>query len=314
MKMELAAVTLLSLVLLSAAAYADEGSDAVDNETGHQALIMCTSHGASVRLLQLQKSIERNILYGEKVIAFINDSNSTYDTSAMESLIDELKLLKNEVAAVNVSGNTTDVVAQFVDLKGDARNITKEFRELVHDFMNETDIDHLNAWIVRETAHDMKEFKDEIKDSIRNHNAEVVKVRLQDMGNQSLDLFYKVRDGNMTPEQANDALKDMLRGMDQKDRKGAAMNMAKKSASKSVKVQSALQKAGWNMGQGRWGSKGEWNMTPPDWNATEAEWNMTPPDWNGTAPGQGMGPHGGQQPGGDRPGFSGHAVGGGWGR
>lgn len=249
MKMQLAAVTLLSLVLLSAAAYADEGSDAVDDETARQAMLMGTSHGAQVRLLQLQKSIERNILYGGKVVEFIEDNYSSYDTDAMESLIDELSELKDEVASVNVSEtNTTEAVRQFVDLKGDARNITWEFRQLVHDFLNDTGADpaELRAWIGKEVAAGLNEFRDEIRDAIRNHNAQTVRQRLEDMGNQSLELFYKVKNGDLTPDQANDALQGMLRNMTQDTRRQAAMNMAKRSAAASVKARAAVQKAGEN--------------------------------------------------------------------
>jgi hypothetical protein len=215
------------------------------NETWCQVGIMGTSHGAEVRLLQLQKSIERNIIYGENIIEWIDGVNSSYDTSAMESLVDELKEIKDEVVSVNLSQDSDELVRQFVDLKGDAINVTAEFRELVHDFMKETETSW-PEWNLNKTEREvkawMKTFDDRVKQSIRNHNAEVVKVKLSDMQNGSLALFYKVKNGNLTPEEANEQLRSMLLNMTMDGRNHAVMNMAKKSASMSVKVRSAAEK------------------------------------------------------------------------
>ncbi|MFH0956874.1 MAG: hypothetical protein V1813_03355 [Candidatus Aenigmatarchaeota archaeon] len=216
------------------------------NETWCQIDIMGTSHGAEVRLLQLQKSIERNIIYGENIVEWIGDVNSSYNTSAMESLIDELKEIRDEVASVNLSEDTEELVRQFVDLKGDAINVTAEFRELAHDFMKETEAGWPD-WNLNKTEKEvdvwMKAFNKRLNQSIRDHNAEVVRVKLSDMQNGSLDLFYKVKNGDLTPEEANDQLRSMLLNMSTDRRNHAVMNMAKKKASMSVKVHSAAEKA-----------------------------------------------------------------------
>ena len=60
--------------------------------------------GAKIRLLQLEKSILKNILHGEAVIEFITENFEEEDTNELVEIVEELKVLKDEVASTDTEG------------------------------------------------------------------------------------------------------------------------------------------------------------------------------------------------------------------
>jgi len=243
--MKTIAIAMLALILISAVAYAEEvtADDPVDDETAGQIRAMANSHGASMRLLQLERSIERNILFGEKVIEAIEANYSSYDTTDLRSLLDELSVLKDEVAAVDPEGETNEVVQQFVDLKSDARDITKDFRTAVHEFMEENDIENLRSRIGGDVGALMNQYKERVKAVIRNHNAEIVKKRLQNMNQENEQLIQKALKGEVNPQEIKAEFRNILEQMGPEAKKNAVSQVVNTMTSLSVRSRAAIQDA-----------------------------------------------------------------------
>src|SRR3989344_6089538 len=84
---------------------AEEESE-VDNETSEETESMSSVSGAKVRLLQLEKAITRNIARGEAVIATIQEKNPEASVAGLKSILAELNVLKDEVAALSPEKST----------------------------------------------------------------------------------------------------------------------------------------------------------------------------------------------------------------
>ena len=109
----------------------------INKETQNEIEIMSDNYGAQVRLLQLEKAIKKNIDQGEYILSLLN----TTDTYMLEAILAEMKLLLEEVQSVDP--DDSDTVQIFVDLKSDAHNLTKDFRETLHSLVNTTTINEL---------------------------------------------------------------------------------------------------------------------------------------------------------------------------
>lgn len=131
-------MVLILMISISSLALADEADDSSDDqgdetdsvltevtETEEDVEIMCDSLGSEIRLLQLEKAITKNILKGEAAVEILKEIG--YNTTGLEAILGEMKLLLEEVQAADP--NASDAVQVFVDLKSDAIRLTKEYRE-----------------------------------------------------------------------------------------------------------------------------------------------------------------------------------------
>ena len=125
-----------SMIPLALAEEKEENFE-INEDTQSEIEIMSNNYGAQVRLLQLEKAITKNIDQGEYIVSLLNDT----DTSMLEAILAEMKLLLDEVQSVDPADS--DAVQIFVDLKSDAHNITKEFRETLHLLVDSTTINEL---------------------------------------------------------------------------------------------------------------------------------------------------------------------------
>lgn len=138
----------------------------IDNETAKEIEIMNNSLGAEIRLLQLEKAIIKNILKGEMSVEVLKGLE--FNTTTLESILDEMKALLEEVKAANASAN--DSVIIFVELKKDAKNYTKQFRETMHDLLNETKINEIKALLREMFSDELQNYSKRIQNRIRQFN------------------------------------------------------------------------------------------------------------------------------------------------
>ncbi len=102
-------------------------------ETYKETRIMNFPYGAEVRLLQLKKAINKNIVNGKQVIAEINSS----DTKLLESLLGNLSALIERIEDLDMNQSSAQLAAEFVNLKNQAKNITWLFRQTASKHFSE---------------------------------------------------------------------------------------------------------------------------------------------------------------------------------
>ena len=130
MKKTLSVISVLMLMIsISSLAFAEEAGEGLEDETEEEVEIMGYSYGAEIRLLQLEKSITKNLLKGEMIVDVLKILE--YNTTYLETILFEMELVLGEVQAADPEANNS--VEVFIDLKSDAKNLTIQFRE---DFSN----------------------------------------------------------------------------------------------------------------------------------------------------------------------------------
>jgi hypothetical protein len=211
------------------------------NVTDAQTADFSSGLGAKVRLMQLEYAIEKNILWGEKVIAAVKKKNATTDTSDLETLLAELKALLAEVnSTVPAAGDES--AKHFVDMRHDANEITKEFRESVHEMLKEADIPGMKKGLGEIKSNKSKELAKEINRTRHEYNAEKLAEILKDANITDPELLEKVRNGTASTGEVKNALKDSLMNMSGKERKDACNSISEKNKKSKILVRSVADK------------------------------------------------------------------------
>lgn len=238
------ALSVLVVLILSPTAFAqtnpETGDDIVTEQTQREVRTMMIPKGANVRLLQLEKRIQRNILFGQEIINEIVAKNQSFDTRNLSSIIEEMKLLKAEVSVIAPEGNYSEMAHQFVDLKNDAIELSKEFRDIAKTQFNSTERGVLKEKIGRGIV--LPERTKKIRDAIREYNGERVRNALKNMGVNKPKLVEKMRKGNGTATEVRESLKTILSEMNITKRKEAVLSMVKNISSMSVKASYVIEK------------------------------------------------------------------------
>jgi hypothetical protein len=183
-----------------------------------------TNNGATVRLLQLERSIQKNILQGELLLERLADRLSEESLEDAEAILLVMEDLKNRVSTYELKGQEEDVRA-FVEFRHEASSLTKEFRENLGRFVQEQERNNLRAQVnkdVRELPN-LARYDNALKERARIHNEEIVRASGKDVVDE--DLLSRIRAGEIEPkqikeevlssvrniraEQANDVLREM---------------------------------------------------------------------------------------------------------
>jgi len=144
----------------------DGNESDIDDETEEETEIMNNSLGAEIRLLQLEKAITKNLEKGERAVEVLKALN--YTTADLEAILAEMQLLLEEVQAADPNSN--DSVKVFVDLKSDARNLTKEFRETIKELLSDAKYRELKQRIQEMACEGLQDLSKKIQNRIKQFN------------------------------------------------------------------------------------------------------------------------------------------------
>lgn len=206
--------------------------------------IFTFDHGAEIRFLQLERSLEKNIVAGEKVIEKTNNENLT-------SIIDELETLLEGVKNVDLEQDAEVLAESYLDIKTQARDLTKEFRDFAHDSLNEEQID--------EMRNNIKEAHKEIDD---NFGQQVSALRLNYKIQRELSLLdvYGIDDeelkaaiekGTSNRGDIARAIRGMMQNMTQEERRGMAGELKESRIRNRIAVKEKFGNLQEKFGKGR---------------------------------------------------------------
>ena len=165
--------------------------------------IMNNGLGAQIRLLQLEKTIDIHIAIGNKVIEKAQELNKT--TTDLEAIIVQMQDLKKEVQQTNATAD--NAVQQFVDLKEEAINLTKEFRDTVRTLFTDEEIQQLREEQQQIRQQRRQEAK-EIRQKIREYNQQRLEQLKTQLGLNIQNIVNEMKQGNITTEQAKQMIKE----------------------------------------------------------------------------------------------------------
>lgn len=206
----------------------EDETEEAENETEEETETMNTPYGAEVRLLQLEIAIDRNILKGLKI------AEEAENATELQAIIEEMKALKTEVQ--NADPSAEDAVQVFVDLKKDARDLSKKFRDAARALIKED-----KRAAIKEKIKNLenKELKEKVRAKIRAFNAQ----RMQDLYSTlglGEDIVEKIRNGNMTAKEARDQMKEALKTMTKEEMSELYQQMKEKKIERRVEAKAKL--------------------------------------------------------------------------
>jgi hypothetical protein len=237
---------LLIVLLLLGAVFplvlADEAEDGseenlIDEETQDEIEIMGNKYGSSIRLLQLEKSITRNILKGEYIVSYL-DSNTSVNTTFLEGLLGELELLKDEVSSADP--NSSDAVEVFVDLKLDAINISKEFRETLHSLVDNTTIEAIKSEVKNMVNESIDNLGQKIRLRVRFYNSLRLKIMAGYFGEYDSAVIEQYRNGSCNMSQIKQKIAERVRNMSKEKRFEVYSKIKELRLRKRIQAQSCV--------------------------------------------------------------------------
>jgi hypothetical protein len=212
-----------------------------DEETNEEVSVMDTEDGAAVRLLQLQRSIERNIVQGESVMTDIIEDNPDTDVVRLEEIIAELEVLSSEIdEKVSYIGelNETEAAESFVIVKEEAMSLIREFKNLARSKVRSEAQEQIRNRIRDETSSDVEKLHKEIQERIGEHNALQVQKFLEKVGLTDETLVNQVRLGEMNTGQAISSIAQAYKGLGQEKRIEALAKFKEERAKSQVHKES----------------------------------------------------------------------------
>ena len=212
----------------------------INKETQQQTEIMNNNGlGAEIRLLQLEKAIIKNIEKGEQILTILNDSE--YNLTDLQVILAELYLLKQEVQTAD--SNATDAISTFVDLKHDARNLTKEFRETLQATVNNSVIGYLQQNIRNMTCNQTQNVSKEIQSKIRQYNTNQFRHLYQILGENCSDCIDNYQNGTMTTNQVKQNLTRRLQQNKSAIQYQFLTSLKQKKIQDKIQTQNSIQNA-----------------------------------------------------------------------
>jgi len=179
----------------------------IDAETQQQIEIMNNGFGAEIRLLQLENAIIKNINMGNEIISILNE----YDMNVtnFELILAEFELVKQELQSAD--HNSSDAVNVFVDLKHDAVNLSKEFRQTLRALFNTSMLDQIQNQTRNMTNNQDGNLSQHIQYKIRHYNKNQFQKIYQLLGENWSLLIHRYQNGTMTQSQLKQNITESIK-------------------------------------------------------------------------------------------------------
>ncbi len=193
----------------------NETNDDLDNETEKEIEIMNNSLGAEIRLLQLQKSLLKNIIKGEMSVEVLKGLE--FNTTTLESILDEMEFLLEEVKVANTTSNES--VQIFVELKSRAKNLTTQFREAIRDLLDDVTLGEIREQIRQMfSEQQLQNLSKDIRHRIRQFNRNQLYRLYGIIGETNNSFVNEYLNGNVTLDQVKLQICKMINQMTKENR------------------------------------------------------------------------------------------------
>jgi len=224
----------------------EQNEDYLDNETEEELEIMNNSLGAEIRLLQLEKAILKNLIKGERAVEVLKAMQ--FNTSVLESILDEMKLLLEEVNETDPDSN--DSVHVFVDLKSKARNLTKQFRETIKKLLDDEKIKELKERIREMVGDELENMSKKIRNRIKQFNRNQLHRLYGIIGETNNSLIDEYENGNISLAQIKSQICKMVNQMTKEKRYQIFSEVKENNIRKKIKAQASADEI-MNKGKGK---------------------------------------------------------------
>jgi hypothetical protein len=224
----------------------------IDNDTKKEIEIMNYSLGSEIRLLQLQKAIIKNLLKGEMAVEVLKALD--YNITTLELILSEMKILLEDVKAVNASSN--DSVQIFVELKYEAKNLTSQFRETIKDLLDGEKLNEIRERIKENFSEEVQNYSKQIRNKIKQFNRNRLYQLYGIIGETNNSFINQYLNGNITLDQLKFHLCKTINHMNRERKYEIFSEIKKENIKKKINAQASIDNINHN-GKGKGHGKGK---------------------------------------------------------
>jgi hypothetical protein len=236
-------LALLLVIGIIPGVFADD-QNTIDANTLEEVKILATPHGAEVRLLQLEKSLTRNILVGAKTIEILKQNPPEFDLNEAENTLDELEALLVEVKNyVFKEKDANTIVTDYVAMKKEAITLTQEFREKTREILTSEDIQTIHEEVKELELNELNAIREKTINTIRQHNAERTQTMLKILGINDEDFIQGIMDGNITKLQVRDRMHQEFNDRNIQERKRINAEIKEQTNKRIISEKALIQQA-----------------------------------------------------------------------
>ncbi len=228
---------LMMAITMPALIYAEnETTDDSVSET--EARILSDETGAQVRLLQLQERINLQIENANTIIQRIEDENITdVDTQILEEIVVELKAISVDIDSIDFNKTAEELASEFVALKVQAIDLSKEFKDIVRGIFNDDVKEQLKERI-EENKRLRIEIKNERIEKLRlEYNSKKVDEIAKNLGIEVQQIRNRLESGDADISQIREEILSRYRNLSNEDRKDAVQKLREENAKKRVMIE-----------------------------------------------------------------------------
>jgi len=237
-------IVLMLMASIAPLTFADEAENSTeelnkDAETRKQGEIRNKRFDGEMYLLQLEKVITKNIIKGKEVFTILKDLE--YNTTYLEAILAEFELLKEEVIAADP--NATDAVQIFIDLKHDAINLTKDFRETLKEMLDNETIEPLRERIKNMICEQVQNLTKNIQNKIKQFNRNQLHRIYQIIGENGGSFLNKYQNGTLSMEQVKQNISKTVSQMAKERRYDIFYQLKQNQIKSQIKARICIENA-----------------------------------------------------------------------
>ena len=165
------------------------------------------------------------------VISVLNETE--YNTTDLEAILAELKLLLEEVQSTDA--NSTNATQIFVDLKSDAIEITKDFRDTLKELIDGQTLEQLRERIKQFVCEQVQNLTTRIQNGIRQYNRNQLHRVYNILGEKNESLLNNYQNCTVTMAQVKNQIYKIVNQMSKEKRYNIFSQI------KQYKIQSEIQ-------------------------------------------------------------------------
>jgi hypothetical protein len=198
--------------------------------------------GAEVRMLQLEKAVTRNILHGDIVLNVLNKNHAAANLTEAENTLNTLEMLLEEIKSSPTEGDKNILVQTFVELKKEARTLSKNFRDQTKDIIDTEDRNEIMTQMRELDKNEFKNITNIIKEKVKNFNREKMKEKFKEMGIENPQLLERFGRGDSDLNEVKNYAMNRFKDMNMDKKKSIANKMKNDSIKNLIESKQITEK------------------------------------------------------------------------
>lgn len=207
-----------------------------------EARSMLSPYGAEVRMLQLEKSVTRNVLMGNTALNVIIKNHPDANTAQAENTLNMMEMVLEEIKASPTEGDKNVLIQTFVELKKEARILSSTFKKQTKDFITQTDRSEIMQQTREIDKTQLNQVNEKIKEKIRNFNSEKIKEKFNTMGIKNEEFIGRIRNGDANLTEIKEYALNKFKDLNSTEQKRIASKIKNDSIKRIVEQKQITQR------------------------------------------------------------------------